>query len=126
MKITAVLTMDRIEESVRFWTDKAGFEVTVSVPHGDSMGFAILQKGDAELMLQSNPSVAGDIPQLAGFARAAKSFLFVEVDDFDGTVSRLEGAPVAFPVRETPYGMKELGVFEPGGHVAVFACRLAQ
>ena len=55
---------------------------------------------------------------------ASKACLFVEVDDFDGTVERIQGAPVAFPVRETPYGMKEIGVFEPGGHLAVFACKL--
>lgn len=124
MKITAVLTMERIEESVQFWTGKAGFDLTVSVPHGDAMGFAILQKGDAELMLQSYASASEDVPALAAFTRASKACLFVEVDDFDGTVERMQGAPVAFPVRETPYGMKEIGVFEPGGHLAVFACRL--
>lgn len=124
MKITAVLTMERIEESVQFWTSKAGFDVTVTVPHGDAMGFAILQKGGAELMLQSYASVAEDVPSIADFSRASKACLFVEVDDFDGTVERMQGAPVAFPVRETPYGMKEIGVFEPGGHLAVFACKL--
>jgi catechol 2,3-dioxygenase-like lactoylglutathione lyase family enzyme len=116
--------MERIEESVAFWTEKAGFELTVSVPHGDALGFAILQNGAAELMLQSHASVAEDMPSLGEYARASKACLFVEVEDFDGMVQRLEGAPVAFPVRETPYGMKEIGVLEPGGHLAVFACRM--
>lgn len=121
MKVTAILTMERIEESVQFWTGKAGFDLTVSVPQGDTMGFAILQKGDAEVMLQSHASVADDLPMLADYARASKSCLFVEVEDFEGMVQKLEGVPVAFPVRQTPYGMTEIGVFEPGGHLVIFA-----
>lgn len=121
MKVTAILTMERIEESVQFWTGKAGFDLTVSVPQGDTMGFAILQKGDAEVMLQSHASVADDLPMLADYARASKSCLFVEVEDFEGIVQKLEGVPVAFPVRQTPYGMTEIGVFEPGGHLVIFA-----
>jgi hypothetical protein len=113
--------MERIEESVQFWTGKAGFDLTVSVPQGDAMGFAILQKGDAEVMLQSHASVAEDLPMLANYARAAKSCLFVEVEDFEGMVKKLDGVAVAFPVRTTPYGMTEIGVFEPGGHLVIFA-----
>lgn len=121
MKVSAILTMDRIEESVQFWTARAGFDLTVSVPQGEAMGFAILQKGNAEVMLQSNASVAEDLPMLAEYARTAKACLFVEVDDFEGMVQKLEGVPVAFPVRQTPYGMTEIGVFEPGGHLVIFA-----
>ncbi|MFN7937941.1 MAG: hypothetical protein U0R19_31720 [Bryobacteraceae bacterium] len=121
MKVTAILTMERIEESVQFWTGKAGFDLTVSIPQGDAMGFAILQKGDAEVMLQSHDSVAADLPMLTGYAGASKSCLFVEVEDFEGMVQKLEGVPVAFPVRQTTYGMREIGVFEPGGHLVIFA-----
>jgi hypothetical protein len=121
MKVTAILTMERIEESVQFWTSKAGFDVTVSVPQGNALGFVILQKGDAEVMLQSHASVADDLPSLAAYAAASKTSLFVEVEDFEGMVQKLEGTPVAFPIRTTPYGMTEIGVFEPGGHLVIFA-----
>lgn len=122
MKVTAVLMMERIEESVQFWTGKAGFDLTVSVPHGNAMGFAILQNGAAEVMLQSYASAAEDVPSLVEYSRASKCSLFVEVEDFDDMVRRIEGSPVAFPVRKTPYGMTEIAVFEPGGHLVVFGC----
>jgi len=54
---------------------------------------------------------------------AAPRFL-IEVDDFPDTVKRLAGYPVAMPERDTFYGMREIGVFEPGGHIAVFAALL--
>lgn len=125
MKITAILTMERLEDSVQFWTTRIGFEMTVSVPHGESLGFAILQRGNAELMLQSYDSAQGDIPAIDAYCRACKSLLFIEVQNFDDILRRVEGAPVAVPVRTTPYGMKEIGIYEPGGHLVIFACPVA-
>src|SRR5262245_43962542 len=124
MKITSVLLMDAIEPSIEFWTKRLGFEVTVSVPEGDKAGFAILQKGDAELMLQSHPSVRKDAGELALRLIGTKSSLFVEVEDFDDVLRRIDGVPVTMPVRETFYGMKEIGVTEPGGHFVCFAAHI--
>jgi hypothetical protein len=38
-------------------------------------------------------------------------------------LTRLNGYPVALPERTTFYGMREIGVFEPGGHTVIFAAR---
>src|SRR5258706_12929178 len=54
-----VLVVERIEDCLPFWCDRLGFARTVEVPHGDSLGFVILQLQGAELMLQSRAS-AGD------------------------------------------------------------------
>ena len=68
------------------------------------------------------------------FARANLSFapdgicrvatLFIEVDDFADTVARLAGYPIAMPEWTTFYGMREIGVFEPSGNIAVFAVKV--
>ena len=50
----------------------------------------------------------------------------IEVDDFNETKNRLEGYPIEMPERVTFYGMREVGVFEPGGHTVVFAARTAE
>ena len=57
MKNTPVLMVDEIEKSLPFWIDRMGFTKTVDVPEGDRLGFAILVKDGAELMLQSIESV---------------------------------------------------------------------
>ncbi len=107
--------MDVIEPSIEFWK-RLGFEVTVSVPEGDKLGFVILQSGSAEVMLQTNASARKDVEELAARLEASKAALCVEVEDFDDVMHRVEGAPVVMPVRTTFYGMKEIGVIEPGGH----------
>jgi uncharacterized glyoxalase superfamily protein PhnB len=120
MKITAVLLVENVERSLEFWIGRMGFEKTVEVPEGDLIGFAILVKGGAELMLQSVASAKKDEPKFAAATRAA---LFIEVDDFADTKKRLEGYPIEMPERVTFYGFREIGVFEPGGHVAIFAAK---
>jgi hypothetical protein len=126
MKITPVLIVESIETSLPFWMDRMGFQKTVEVPEGDVLGFVILARGGAELMMQTVASVRKDEPQFApdGPAGPDRCPLFVEVEDFDDVRRRLDGHPVAMPERKTFYGMVEIGVREPGGHTVVFAARV--
>ncbi len=124
MKITANLMMAELEPSVAFW-QRFGMELTVSIPHGDKMGFAILSGDGAELMLQSHASAAEDAPVVEAHCQASKAVLFVEMPDFEKVLQSLGDWPVAIPQRDTFYGMREIGVFEPGGHLVVFASRIS-
>jgi uncharacterized glyoxalase superfamily protein PhnB len=119
MKITPLIYVQAIEPSLKFWVDQLGFTKTVEVPEGDKLGFVILMKGSAELMIQSTASIEKDDSEMAKFARPA--CLYIEVSDFDDLLKRLGSAPVVVPVRTTFYGMKEIGVREPGGNIVLFA-----
>ena len=124
MKITAVLIVEEIEKSLKFWVDRMGFQKTVDVPEGDKLGFVILVRDGAELMMQTITSVPNDEPKFAPEALQTKCCgLFVEVDDFEDVKRRLEGYPIVMPERVTFYGMREIGVAEPNGHTVLFAAR---
>ena len=126
MKITAVLFVPSVEEALAFWVDRIGFEKTMEVPHFDHIGFAILVNDGAELMLQSHSSAEADAPALGEAARASKSSLFIEVPDIQDISRRLEGYTINMPLRDTFYGMREIGVTAPGGHTVVFAARIQE
>jgi len=123
MKITPVLIVEAIEKSLPFWVDRMGFVKTVEVPEGDRIGFAILVRDGAELMLQTVESVLKDAPQFAPKVGSNNVGLFLEVEDFGDVLRRLEGYPIALAERTTFYGMREIGVHEPSGHTVVFAAR---
>jgi hypothetical protein len=123
MKITAVLMVDSIEKSLPFWVDRMGFAKIAEVPEGDSLGFVMLTRENAELMLQTIESVRKDTPQFAPEHRDPSVGLFIEVDDFADTRKRLDGYPAALNERVTFYGMREIGVREPNGHIVIFAVR---
>jgi len=121
MKLTPVLLMESVEESLAFWVERMGWQKTVNVPDGDVIGFAILTNEDSELMLQTFASAAKDGPQFVAGSGRHRSSLFIEVGDWANTIERLEGFEVAMPERTTFYGMREIGVFQPGGPVVIFA-----
>ncbi|HEV2736008.1 MAG TPA: hypothetical protein VGV85_14270, partial [Longimicrobiaceae bacterium] len=81
-KLTPVLYVEEIEPALPFWVERLGFAKTAEVPHGDRLGFVILQKGGVEVMYQTRDSVREDLPQVAGMPMGG-SMLFVEVDDLD-------------------------------------------
>jgi uncharacterized glyoxalase superfamily protein PhnB len=121
MKITPVLFVKEVEKSLPFWVDRIGFEKTVEVPGENGLAFAILVHDGAELMLQSLASVLQDEPKFAPKGPAGGASLFLEVADFEDILKRLEGYPIEMPERITNYGMREVGVRDPDGHIALFA-----
>jgi len=100
-----------------FWK-AIGFAVTVEVPEGDALGFAILSDGEREVMYESRELLAKDMPMLEP---RRPSFLFIEVADLDALAGALSAHEVFLPRRETFYGATEIGFREPGGHCITFA-----
>lgn len=124
MKITANLIVDRIEPVLEFWK-KLGFDKVVEVPHEDALGFVILAQGDVQLMYQTRASLGADVPVVAKAVAGNGTVLFIEVEDLETIERALKGVTKILPRRTTFYGMQEIGVREPGGHVVMFAQRVA-
>ena len=119
-KLTPVIMVDAIEPCLPFW-ERLGFAKVAEVPEGDRLGFVILVKDSVEVMYQTHESVekdaAGLVPRTYGHGAA----LFIEVSDVASVASALEGIEIVVPRRKTFYGMDEIGVREPGGHIVMFA-----
>jgi uncharacterized glyoxalase superfamily protein PhnB len=129
-KATPIIVVKNIEPCLPFWRDMLGFEVTVTVPHEDSLGFVILHKGDVELMYQSRASVDADLvasgaPKTLGKELASSTTaLFVEVERLDDVIAAIGDTQVVVPRRKTFYGMDEIFVRPPCGTLVGFAARL--
>ena len=120
-RLTPVLYAERIEPSLDLWERRLGFTRVASVPEGDHLGFAILVREGVEIMYQTFASLEQDIAPLGPEVRASRQLLFIEVDDLAAVEAQLQGVPEVVPKRETFYGMTEVLVREPAGHVIVFA-----
>jgi hypothetical protein len=122
MKITPVLVVPAIEPLLPLW-EALGFTRTAEVPHGDALGFVILARDNAELMLQTEGSVRADEPRaLEGPKPIGAASLFIEVEDLDAVVAKLPaGTDVFVERRTTPYGATETFIRDGAGNVIVFA-----
>lgn len=119
-KLSPVIIVDAIEPCVPFW-QRVGFVKTAEVPEGDRLGFVILAKDGVEVMYQTHESVEKDAPGLVPPVRGTAAALFIEVSDIESIEQALAGLEIVVPRRKTFYGMDEIGVREPGGHVVMFA-----
>ncbi|HKF53685.1 MAG TPA: VOC family protein [Candidatus Acidoferrales bacterium] len=120
-RITPILSVSEVEPCVKFWVERMGFKVTAEVPDGNTVGFAMLERDGVELMYQSYHSIENDNAAMAAIARKGASFLYIEVSNLDDVIGAMKGAEIAVPLRTTFYGMKELGVKDPAGHIILFA-----
>jgi hypothetical protein len=122
-KITPVLVVDSVEPCAQFW-QKLGFTREAEVPHGDTLGFVILVGNGIELMYQSHESVKADDANMGAKLKVGGSSLFVEVPNLDAAAKAIEGAEVVVADRTTFYGMREIGVLDPGGNLVLLAQRI--
>jgi uncharacterized glyoxalase superfamily protein PhnB len=120
-KITPILFAEELEPSIKFWTEKIGFEKTVEVPEANKIGFVILEKNGLELMYQSFASVEKDNAATGATARKGPAFLYIEVADIDAALAAIKGAEIVMPMRTTFYHSKEFGIKDPVGHYLIFA-----
>lgn len=118
-RLTANLIVEDIEACLPFWVERLGFEKTVEVPEGDRLGFAILNHGPVELMLQSRASLQKDLPDIA--SGPYRSALFLEVPDLAPIRRALDGWPLIVAGRTTFYGTEEIVVADPAGNHVCFA-----
>ena len=118
-KLTPVLIVDAIEPVLPLW-DGLGFKRTAEVPHGERLGFVILQKDSVELMYQTFDSVRADEPKVGD--QFGRSGLFLEVDDLDAVSSKVpKGTDIVVERRKTFYGSTEMILRDRVGNVVVLA-----
>jgi len=119
-KATPLLRVERVEPSLAFWVDRLGFQKVMEVMEGDSLGFVILSKGHVEIMIQSRASLAKDLPMLSVGAMTP-AVIYIGVTDLSEIIPKLGVTDILVPRRTTYYGMEEVWVREPGGHIVGIA-----
>lgn len=118
-RITPNLYADEIEPCIRFW-ERMGFEKVKDVPDGQKLAFAMLKKGNLELMYGTYSSLGQD-PEVAKAFHKGTTYLFVEVENLDDVVPVTAGAEIVKAKHQTFYGSTEISVKDPAGHIVTFA-----
>jgi hypothetical protein len=115
VKATPILVVDAVEPSRQFFCERLGYEVIVEVPHGDAVGFSLLQNAGSEIMLQTRSSIAADMASLS--SESFRSIVYIDVPNVVDLSDTLRDIEELVPLRTTFYGAVERFVREPGGNV---------
>jgi catechol 2,3-dioxygenase-like lactoylglutathione lyase family enzyme len=109
--------------SVAFYRDVLGFELVSTSAPGERFAWALLQLGDAELMLNTayEDHARPPAPDPVRAAAHRDVTLFFGCPDVDAAYSHLRGAGIAVEVPVVQdYGMKQLTVADPDGFMVCF------
>jgi uncharacterized glyoxalase superfamily protein PhnB len=121
LRNTPIAIVEAIEPLLPFWTERLGFTQKVEVPHGDKLGFVILQRDDQQVMLQTRASLGEDIAVLAPLLEKRTILQYMDVDSLDALLAGLGDWKLLLPPRTTFYGAREVAVQDPAGFLLVFA-----
>ena len=117
-KVVPMFHVPDVRRTVDWYRD-IGFETTVT--YGDNAGglsFAMVSFGAGEVMFNSGGRLSShDRREVDLYAYAED--VDTLYDRFKDRVEIVEGPHNMF------YGMREIGVFEPGGHTVIFAAKTA-
>lgn len=116
--LTPVMFVDAIEPCLDFWK-RLGFEISGQVPEGDSIGFIMLRNGPVEVMYESRPCLARDVPSMADYPSCHA--LYIHVTNIEEVIAAAGDAPVLMPKRTAFYGAVEITYREPGGNAVTFS-----
>jgi hypothetical protein len=120
-RLTPVLIVDAIEPLLPLW-EALGFQRGPSVPHGDAIGFQILEADGIEVMYQTVASVRDDAPAALPEGAALRSSIYIEVDDLAAVERRLPpDTRIVIPRRTTAYGAQEVWLLDGAGNAVGFA-----
>lgn len=121
-RLTPVLVVDAVEPCIQFWIERFGLVPESEVPGDEGkLVFAIVKKGDVEIMYQTRASVVAERPDAADEITGHSTALFITTEDLNAVERALEGVPVVKARHKTFYGSEEIYVREPGGNTVGFA-----
>jgi len=120
-KATPILFVDNVQASVDFFTEKLGFTKTIEVPYERGLQFAAVEQDGIEIMFQASDVDDPSFTPEEMKARAGKSMIYFEVDDFDKILEAAKSADIFKDAHVTDYGSQEIYIREPGGNILGFA-----
>lgn len=116
--LTPNLMAEDVSKSIQFYTEVLGLELVDEVPHV----FAILGKGDLQIMLENREALIEEYPSLQTDRVVASLSLFIKVADIQTlyeTVSKK--TKILKEMNKTFYGSLEFAIEDPDGTVITFA-----
>ena len=120
LRMTPLLYVDEVEKSLPFFTQGLGFEKVMEVEDNSKLLFALLQKGEQELMLNSRTLIQRESPAVADFTKPGAP-VYVDVESLSPIRKLAEDHDVVVPEHKTSYGTSEIILREPGGNLVWFA-----
>ncbi len=124
-KLTPNLVVRDVDASVAFYRDVLGMELNLHVPDNPPFIFASVRRGETEIFLNDEKTVAQEMP---GFAKQPVGWnltQYIVVSGIDELLQQVQrrGAKIVMPLKKQFYGMREFAIADPDSNILIFAER---
>ncbi len=120
-KISANLMTSDINASIKFYERILDLDLTVVYPDTTNIDFAILSKGNLEIMLQRKESMIEVFPELIDKDMTGGFNLYIEVNDILLVYEKaISFSQVVKELHQTLWGTKEFSIKDYDGHIITF------
>jgi len=132
-KVTTNIMVGSVNEALNFYERILGFKLVMAVPENSReivttrsantpLGFAIIQRDDVELMLQSRASLSRELPELAGRPVGGAFTLYIQVANVAELYESIRNkVTMVKDLHTTFYGVREFYIRDGNGCVLTFA-----
>jgi len=133
-KVTPDLMVRDVAETVKFYTEKLGFQLGMLVPEGEKTiearlvsgkkyAYAMVRRGEVFVMFMLKDAYEEDLPALRGVTIGASLSLYFDVDHLDGLYASFKekGVEIVKDLSSTWYGMREFYIRDCNGYILGFA-----
>ena len=115
------LFVDNVSLNIEYYRDVLGFKPIYTQKEDDAFNFAILKKGNVEIMVGSKETLWNYNPEFEGKELTNSSILYFEMDDvsayFDEIKSKVE---IVKDLKETWYKTREFWIKDLNGYLLAF------
>lgn len=116
------LMVENVNHTVDFYRDVLGFEVVLTVPDEGPFEWALLRRGDVEILFHARGSLGAELPVAERRQAGGALTYYVDVQDVGDLFERLKGAvPVLQGLHTTCYGTREFTIEDVNGFLLTFA-----
>lgn len=121
-KLTPNLMVESVDETITFYKDVLGFEVVTTVPDAAPFDFAILKRGDVEVMFQSRASITKDIPGFEGLQVGGAFDLYIDLTGIQDLYEAIKDkVTIIKDIHTSFYGTREFYIKDCNGYMLGFA-----
>jgi uncharacterized glyoxalase superfamily protein PhnB len=120
--LTPNLMVEDVNQTITFYEDVFGFELSQTVPEEGKFAWASMRSGDVEVMLQERSSLSEELPVFENTPIGGSLTFYLRMNDLEGFYEKIKDqVTILQELHTTFYGMKEMAVKDLNGYVFVFA-----
>ncbi len=114
--------IEDVNGTIAFYRDVLGFELVMSVPAEGPLDWALMKRGDAEVMFQARAGLREALPLFADRAVGGALTFYIDTDDVAGLYERVRArVNIVKEMRHTFYGTREFSIEDCNGFTLTFA-----